>query len=379
VTHQTMLGSISQDYYSAGGIEYRRAGIEDDAAIREILRSNEMDSWVSLSFEREPSYFDGENLMGHDISVIALRRDMPNDVVGMYSMATRSTHINGIPTETGYLCALRVNRPYRNRLSIVKNGFFSAKVIAKKPYIPWFTSVAIENKPARRLLEANLNGMPKYCPVGEMETMAISTNQGKSRKLLVSASPSDIPSLADFLNRHAAAYQFSPVVTEAWLRELSGKPGLKISDFLLLKSGANIHGCIAIWDQRGFKQIVARGYRFPVNVFRASYNRIARLTGRLILPSIGDQLQHVFLSFFALDKDIGESADDVVKEALLIAKDRGANAGTLGLSTKNYLGDTLKNNLHASIYRTYIETVTWDDGLDWKLDGRPPQPEVAIL
>jgi hypothetical protein len=379
MTSQAMCDSIPLDHYSAGGVVYRKASTQDDAAIREILRSNEMDSWVRMSFEREPSYFNGENLMGQSVSVIARRNNTPHDVVGMYSMAVRESHLNGIPTVTGYLGALRVNREYRHQLSIVKNGFASVKILAKIAPLPCFTSIASENKLARRLLEANLRGMPKYWPLGEMETMAFSTSQGRNKKLLKSAAAEDIPALVEFFNKNAASYQFSPVITEAWLRNLSGTTGLKISDFLLLKNGPDVHGCVAIWDQRAFKQIIARGYCFPISLFRTSYNRFAGLTGRLTLPRVGDQLQQVFLSFLALDKHIGEITVDVVREALLLAKYRGAKAGTLGVSTKNPLGDTLKNCLHTSIYRSCIETITWDDGLDLNLDGRPPQPEVAIL
>jgi len=374
-----MQGTDSSETFSAAGVTYQKAGLDDDRAIRKLLRSNDMDSWVRMSIEREPSFFHGENLMGQSSAVIARRSDPPHQVVGMYSMAVQQTHVNGAPVKTGYLGALRVNPGYRHRLRILKNGFVSARAFSGIDALPVFTSVASENIAARRLLEANLRGMPCYTPVGDVESMGFSTRQGKSGGLLQSAEPADIPALVEFFNAAAAAYQFAPVLSRQWLTKLSGSAGLRLSDFWLLKDGARLRGCVAIWDQRAFKQIVARGYRFPLNLLLGGYNLYARSTGRLSLPRPGEQLQQVFLSFLMLDAQAGDSVTEIIREALMIARRKGARVGTLGLSAKNPLGSRLRDSLNASIYQTHIETIHWPDRPAPVLDGRLPQPEIALL
>lgn len=365
--------------FTAGGVTYQAAQAGDDAAIRELLRDNDMDSWVRMSIEREPSFFLGENLMGQSSSVIARNTAPPNDVVGMYSMTMLPTHINGQVTDTAYMGALRVNPGYRHKLRILKNGFASARAISSIGSLPVFTSVASENFSARRLLEANLRGMPHYTPVGELETMGLSTRQGRSAGLLQAATPEDIPALVECYNANASSYQFSPVLTGDWLKSLNGDTGLHLSDFLLLKDGPSVRGCIAIWDQRAFKQIVAHGYRFPLNLLRGSYNMVARLSGKLSLPRPGKQLEQVFLSFLSLDAPVTDMAGQVIREALHIAGTRGARAGSLGLAAENPLGKVLRENLESSIYRTRIETIHWPDSPVTRLDGRPPQPEAGLL
>ena len=62
-----------------------------------------------------------------------------------------------------------------------------------------------------------------------------------------------------------------------------------------------------------------------------------------------------------------------------MARRKGALVGTLGMSAANPLAGRLQADLHASIYRTRIETVHWPDRPAPSLDGRPPQPEVALL
>jgi hypothetical protein len=351
----------------------------DDDALKAALRYNAMDSWVRLSLEREPSYFDGAALMGQSHTVIACDKHQPEAMVGMYSCAFLPVHINGLAARLGYLGCLRVTPQYRHKIRILKGGFNSMPVLIPElgslPF--WFTSIASENVLARRVLETGLKGMPVYQAVGEVETLAINTQQGRLSGLLQQATPDDIPALVAFFNQQAARYQFAPVLTEQWLLELSGDNGLCLADFWLLKDETQLHACLAIWDQRSFKQTVARGYRLPISSLRGVYNVFAGITGRVQLPAVGKKLEQVFLAFVAVDNLTDRVA--VVREGLARAHDRGAKVAVLGLSVVNPLTALLKQSLKPSVYRTLIETVSLSEGITPALDGRPPQPEVAVL
>ena len=366
------------DRYQAGNVVFRRAAWQDDAALRAMLRENAMDSWVALTLEREPSYFAGESLMGESMAVIAHTADAPEQTVGMYHCACLPVHIDGKPARAGYLGGLRVNRSFRHQLRIVKNGFASIRHLGPDCGM-FFTSVASQNAVARRLLDARLKGMPSYRPAGDIETLAISVRHGRSSDVLQQAVPADIPALVEFTNRQFAAYQFSPALTESWLRELTGGNGLRLSDFWLLKNGPKVCGCLAVWDQRAFKQTVARGYRFPLGLLRGTYNLWAGAAGRVQLPALGKQLEHAFLAFVAFDTSAEEIVLDAVREGLDRVRERNAKVGILGLSVCNPLLARLKRAVPASVYRTSIETVALPGQHLPQLDGRAPQPEVAIL
>lgn len=366
------------DRYSAGNVVFRRAVLQDDAALRAMLRENSMDSWAALTLEREPTYFAGENLMGESMAVVAHKADAPEQTVGMYNCAYLPVHIDGKPTRAGYLGGLRVNLPFRHRPSILKNGFASIRYIGQDCGT-FFTSVGSENAIARRLLEGRAKGMPVYRPEGELETLAVSVRHARSSSTLQQAVPADIPALVAFSNQQAAAYQFSPVLTESWLRGLSGDKGLRLSDFWLLKNGSEVRGCLAVWDQRAFKQTVARGYRFPLGTLRRTYNLWARATGRVQLPAFGRRLEQAFLAFVAFDASADSVILDALREGLDKVRQKNAEAGVLGLSVCNPLLARLKRAVPASIYRTCIETVALAGQPMVQLDGRAPQPEVAIL
>jgi hypothetical protein len=312
------------------------------------------------------------------MAVIAHKADAPEQMVGMYSCTYLPVHIDGKPTQAGYLGGLRVNPSFRRRPSVLKNGFASIQHIGQDCGT-FFTSVATENVVARRILERRLKGMPTYRLEGDLETLAISVRHGRSSGILQQAVPADIPALVDFSNRQFAAYQFSPVLTESWLRGLTGDNGLRLSDFWLFKNGPEVCGCLAVWDQRAFKQTVARGYRFPLGLLRGAYNLWAGAVGRVQLPGLGEQLEHAFLAFVAVDDAVGGTALDVVREGLDRVRDRNASAGVLGLSVRNPLLARLKRVMPASVYRTCIETVALPGQPLPQLGGRAPQPEVAIL
>lgn len=367
--------------YRAGGMIYRHARFEDDADLRAILRDGAMASWVTVSLEREPSYFDGETLLGESFTVIAHEDSLRPAPVGMYSCTFLPVHVNGRPQRIGYLGGLRVCRPYRHKLRVIKNGFASIQVLmpnrATVPY--WFTSVVSENAAARRLLEACLPGMPAYRPAGEMETLVLDVRQGRARDLLQQATRQDIPALVDFFNRHASAYQFSPRLGDAQLLALTGANGLSLRDFWLLKDSGDIRGCLAVWDQRAFKQSVIRGYRFPLSAMRGVYNAWASVTRRMALPAPGTRLEHAFLAFVAFDGAVNNISQDAVREGLVKVRDKGARTAVLGLSDRNSLARSLKAGLCAHVYRSCIETVAFTNDLEPPLDGRPPQPEAALL
>ena len=362
------------------GVIYRKAELDDNETIKSILRSNSMDSWVMLSSEHEPNYFASNNLFGTAQTIIARENDIKSSAVGICSSVVMPVHINGEIVNAGYLGNLRVEPGFRHKVSVLRDGFKSIRMITenKKALAYWFTSIAKENTSARRLLEANLRGMPKYKPQGELLTLALSTRLGKISPLLERACDDDISALAQFYNKQVSHYQYSPVMTEQWLKGLNGINGLCLNDFWLLKRDGVIQACFALWDQRKLKQTVVRGYRFPLNIFRQPYNIYARLSDRVALPARGEKIDYIFIAFLAIDEVYGSEIEVIIRSALSLIKERGAKMGMLGLSTKNPLLQRLEN-LPRQIYRTCIESVTWLGQSENEIDAIPAQPEIAIL
>jgi len=369
--------------FQAGSILYRRATRADDSALRSVLEQNPMQGRVRLSLQRAPSCFAADNLMGRSVPVLALDRSADDRTVGMYECSFPPLWLNGNAAHAGYLGGLRVNPAYRRRPSVLKNGFASIPVLLEdelKGIPTWFTSIASDNHAARRILEAGLRGMPHYRPAGELETLVISTRQARRGGKLRQATPDDIPQLAELHTGQAVGYQFSARLGEHWLRGLCGANGLRIGDFLVLEEHGKLLACIALWDQRAFKQTVVQGYRFPLNVLRGAHNLAAFMRGRPTLPRSGARLESIFLAFLACRPSVPDrTLLAVLREALWQVKQRGAGLGIIGLSVQNPRLSGLRAGLRGVVYRTCIEQVTLHGAQAFTLDRRPPQPEIAIL
>lgn len=364
--------------FTKGGIVYRAAGPEDDDEVRAALRDNPMDGWVRLAFEREPTLVAGENRMGRSFTFVA--RDKSGALVGTYSLSHLIVHVNGRPEIAGYLGGLRVQPGERHKIRILKGGYASLEFLSpEKKTVPfYFTSIAHDNYNARRLLERRLNGMPIYEPVGELGTFLFRV-RGKSRGMLQRAQAKDVPALVQFFNTQMARYQFSPVLSGEWLLNLNGEHGLKLSDFLLLKEGPTIRGCLALWDQRSFTQAVVKSYRFPLNITRPLVNLKAAWKGLPFLPKPGKRLNLVFLAFIAFDQKGEGEAVAAIQEVASIAFSQGIELCAFGLCPENPLAKRLKKIIPHSLYQTVIETVT-PAGIARvpALEG-PTQPEIALL
>ena len=364
--------------FDCGTLSFELADERSDADLRALLQDNPMDSWVRVSLAREPSFFLAQSLWPHSLVVIARDRASGNRAAGMYDVGALPIHINGCIKTAGYLGGLRIGRDYRNKIRFVRTGFDSIAVLGEAVTAGldcWFTSIAQDNVAATRLLTAGVPRLPRYLDVGAMQTLAISTRQGIRRDLLRPATPQDIPDLVSFYNRHAAQYNYSPVLTESWLTALSQT--LAVENFLLLIRDQNIHGCLALWDQRSMKQTVIEGYRFPLNLCRLPYNMYAHLRRSVTLPAPGQSIASAFLAFFALDAEYRQLAVQVVKDALSRLP-KEVDTALIGLSTANPLGARLLRAVRPQVYASRIYAVEFSPNTA-EPAGHPAQPEIALL
>jgi hypothetical protein len=344
---------------------YALATPDDDVTLRALLRDNPMPGWVSMAMEREPSFFAGSNHFGRDWAIMARHGGTP---VGMYACSEQPVHLNGAPTELGYLGALRIQQRYRNRMRILREGFASVRACsrARGPEL-WYTAIASENLVARRVLEANLKGMPRYRPVNELVTLAVSRARGRRHGLWRPARTAEMDRLCAFHNRQASRYQFAPRLNA----ELAYKTG---ASFFVHERQGELAACMALWNQQAYKQVVARAYRWPLGMVLPFYNAYALLARRVLLPRPGQALDQTSLAFLAVSPSLEGQIVRLVEDALSRCP---AEVLTIGLHDRNPWLAPLRRTFRPAVYKTLIYAVCFEDSIP--LDGRPAQPEVALL
>lgn len=132
---------------------------------------------------------------------------------------------------------------------------------------------------------------------------------------------------------------------------------------------------MALWDQRTYKQVVARAYRQPLPWLLPFYNACARAMSRVELPAVGAALDQTFLAFFASATEDPDIIIPLVQDALALCPSKTLS---LGLHRGHRALPSLMKVFRPLTYRTVIYSVCFDEQpAAW--DGRPVQPEAAIL
>jgi len=348
-------------------LRYARASAVDEKMLRELLHLP-MDGWIRMALTREPSFFAGTE-WGEAWAVLAKDGETP---AGMYTAEIWSAHVNGHPMRAGYLGGLRTAVAYRNRIKVIRDGYASVVPLCPVPLpIIWYTVIMTDNRRGRRLLEANLQGMPQYTQQNEFVTLAIPTSRARRHGLWQAVeTQAQRVAFCNFYNHAASAYQFSPVLTEDRLGRLPARC------FIHTLNG-QIRATMAIWNRQAERQALVMGYAAPLNHLCPLYNVWARLTRRICLPAPGATVKQEFLAFLAAPEAAPDVATALVADALSLTT---APVLVFGLHAGHPWLPELSRIFRPALYRAGIYTVRLAQEDEAPvLDARPAQLETSLL
>jgi hypothetical protein len=365
-------------------LNFSLANPGDDAELRALLRSQFLPGWVSLSFEREPNYFAATAIEGIRHRVLVARDSQSNVLVGFCTRATRRVFINGEVRSLGYLGQLRAaldwQGSYRTYRAMSQGFTEVLNRLRDSEDLPFdITSILADNHPARRLLEADLPGMPHYQRYSGFNTLVYRSGGRKSgsHHRAESGAVAGMSAISEFLQRSYRGYQFSPV----WDENALHHAGLAATDFLVVRHGEAIKGCLAIWDQRAFKQTVVHAYRPPLNLLRPLVNLAGPVLDFPRMPGIGETINQAWLSHLACDENAIDSLEALLSMAFTRAGELGLEQVMLGLSDDHPLLPVARRVRRHLDYRSDIYLVRWGDTDPNKMqiDKRPIHVELATL
>jgi hypothetical protein len=389
-----MAGTIAQSELTdqiRTGTRFVQATKADEAAMRRLLRTNPLAGRIRVTFEREPEYFRGAGIAGADEQTILAYEG--GELVCMGRIAVTDRYVNGDARRVGYLSDLRLDASAQGRYGLLRRGYqFFHRLQAKHPADVYFTSITADNVRSLRFLGRSLPGMPRYEPIGDFETLLIPVprGRGKSARLaawvaarlaadglaIVAGSGEYLPALVEFLNANARRYQLTAVWTEEKIRSLA-RHDLPLERFHLLMKDGRIIGCAALWDQRGFKQVVIRGYDPRLGTLRPCLNIAARLFDTPQLPPAGAMLAHGLLSPLAVEPGKEELLPLLIEAALSLAS--GLDFLTVGFTATDARLALVRHHFRCRAYQSRIFQVRWNDSPGPVLNGALLFPEVSLL
>lgn len=358
-------------------VRFAVAGPQHDAAIRRLLCESAMHGGITITREREPSYFAGTNIAGaEDETIVALER---NEVIGVANCSVRRRYVNGEPRRVGYLGELRLSSSARGRFDVLRRGFqFYAARHERNPADLYFTSIAADNERSRRFLERGVPGMPRYEFLTEFVTLLIPARA--TRRRVSRGEPLDPGAMAGFLNRNAAQYQLAAHWTPGDLEALE-QWGVSQGDLYAVTKGNRLRACAALWDQRPFKQTVIRAYGAGMRLMRPLVNLFAGPLSTAPLPPCGSALSQAFLSPFASPPEDSESCIELIEGAVGEAAARDIKILTIGFADADPRLAKVRRRFCRREYRTRLYRVHWPhfEEAVGALDKRPICPEVSLL
>lgn len=367
-------------------LQFVLASPTNEPQLRKLLRDNPLSGDIRIALEREPNAFHAAAISGDQYELILAYGESGKRLLGAGARFELDAYVNGDSHRIGYLGELRVDGGLKQRRTLLLEAYRTLRSYHESGTVPFYlTTIIADNASTRRLLEASLSDMPTYQPLEKMVTFTIAAKSGasgrRSSRHIEAGTDRQLPEIAERLARHGSGYQFHPLWSESTLRSEDRCRGLSPEDFCVCRDGERWLGCLALWDQRSFKQTVVRGYARRLDLTRPFFNVVAPTLGRPRLPAPGARLENAFLSHVAVEPDDAETLIALIRYACRHALKRGLVYVMLAFAERNPLTAVIRKCFPSHSYVSMVYVVYWDDGkaAAGELDGRMPHPEMAIL
>ena len=371
---------MNTSFNTSGTITVGAARLEDEQAMRNILRKGAMTGAIHMAMARDPDIQWAMEVEGDRHHAMVAR--VGSKTIGLCTRSARRVWLNGQVHRVGYLGAWRLLEGQKLGFKMLRNGFDCCEGTRQHDEATFdLTSIMADNKPARRLLEHGLRGLPIYRPWCELKTIMLPAAAVRPSRSVSRADPTMLGAIAECLQRNGARYQLAPHWHVDDLTSSSRTRELRAEDFHVVREGNRVVGCVACWDQRGFKQTIIHGYNGSLAFGRPWINMAFWARGRPRLPRPGTTLKMAYLSHIAVDNDDPTIAIDLIGAAQSDARQRDLELLAIGLVDEHPMCSAVSGLRGAAGYRSQLYLVHPPDTANpvETLDKRCPHVEVAVL
>lgn len=288
--------------------EFALAEESDDDALRALLRQISMPGNITLSFQREPSFFLAEQAGSVMSQVMVCKDNKLGQIVGMGSRSMRPVYIDGQPAQVGYLSMLRGLPESRGNIALARGYRFLQELHTDGAVPYYFTTILDDNTEARSLLTSGRAGLPVYKPIARLLTYLLPLTKnpmGKRSSDAVSRVEKDqLPAAVACLQQWNSRHQFAPRYTEQDMRgESQLLPGFCWENLYVYREHGKVLGTLGLWDQQSLKQTVVTAYAKRMQFIRPFYNLLAHIRGQPRLPQVGENIRILYAAFLSGNAD----------------------------------------------------------------------------
>ena len=281
----------------------------DDTDLREVLRRTQMKGDISLSFETNPSFFKSISILGEKQTVLSIRENKKNQIIGFLIRSTKNVFINGKIQKVGYLSSIRLLEEHRGGRLLIQGNKELKKLLEKSKEEINFTTIIEDNMYARKVIAKSRAGLPNYMPIGINRTFAIKPikkSRHQSSKNITIQKGIDgfsIMEIIKFINYHGSKKNFFPVCSKKLFQE-NMLEDFYAKDLYIAYKDKKILGVIGTWDQSKFKQTIVKGLSTKYKVLRIINNYIlTHIINTPIISNVNEKINALYLNFIAIDNN----------------------------------------------------------------------------
>jgi hypothetical protein len=346
--------------------EIELASEADDPELRELLCRSPIPGQISVTFEREPSFFDSCRIRGDFFQVGVGRDRRTGEIIGVGTRSVAPAFINGEPQPLGYLADLRLDPQYRGG-TLIARGYRFLRQLHEDCRARLYTTVIFsENHAALTTIASGRAGLPQYHDMGAIHSPGINIRRAEptidAGCEILRGSPALLPEIVECLNRNNSGRQFAPV------------------HFHVAVRGSNVVGVVGCWDQSCFKQTRVAGYGSRLRWIVPLANALRPVTRAPRYPKPEEKVAYFYLSFIAIDSGNLTVFRALLRNAYNAAVGQGYLYAIVALHERDPLLPALRD-YSLTPFSGRLFCVTFEDGEDLfrELDGRVPYLEASTF
>jgi len=358
------------------------ANESDDDQLRRLLRRSPIPGSISVTFEREPSFFDSCRVRG-DFFQVGIGRDRrTGNAIGLGTRSVAHAFVNGRPMPLGYLADLRLDERYRGGTLIARGYRFLRHLHHDHRARLYTTMIFTGNHGALTTIASGRAGLPQYHDMGVVHSPGINIRRTKPTINagcdILRGSEDLLPEIVECLNRNNSRRQFAPVHTIAMFK--NQWRDFRCTDFYVAVRRSRVIGVLGCWDQRAFKQTRVAGYGPRLRYLVPLANILRPLTGSPLFPEPGQEVSYFYISFVSVDEDNVEVFQALLRRAYNDSVGSRYLYAILALHERDALLPALRDYSQTP-FSGRLFCVTFEDGEDLyrSLDGRVPYLEAATF
>jgi hypothetical protein len=346
---------------------------ETDQELLDFYNNQSMQGDISLSLNRDPSFFASVEVEGSDGKVMIARASTDHRVTALGHICAKPCYVNAHPqpSPVGYLSSLRIEEKLRGSFLFIKCFQYLKKVHGQFNFSPYYlTTIMEDNEKAKKILESGRAGLPKYNDFGPIHSYLLKVGHyqwlhSSDKKLEVrKAKSSDIDSIIGFLNETGKEQrQFFPYYSKEDLTKPSRLlKGFQFDrDLYLCFVDNTLVGTLGVWDQSHFRRWYVKAYSARFQILKPFYNLYAYITGKPRLPQRGHAFHYSFLNLMCIKNDDPQILKSLLQKIWNDFKKSSSKVLCAGFHIDDTLEQIIKKHPHLKIQsRLYV--VNWQDG-----------------